>query len=801
MDLSTDLQCILFVIKLFLCYTFVMVLVPAIVFGPVIKKYSFPIRMMSYYCIGNVVVVNIVFLLTFLKISNRATLILVTLFIYLWFYLHVRKTSIPATIVGFYNIINLVAGRVTSFRTLWIKSADKRKAWQKRFIKHSVEVFFSHIIEWAMVAALIVYVFYEITSGNIAKLGYHTSDMPVHTYWINHLDMNDPFVAGIYPMGFHCVIYYIHLVFGERTMNVIMFFGTIIMIYVLLMMICMLKIFVKNRYIPVFAAFLFASFRYISEYAVYRYLSGLPQEYALIFIFPSVGFAMAFFQYRIQFKKVSKLHWKPASIVKLQEKVKEKQSEERSSKDKKPQSTKEGSIAKFKFKPLLKKDPEFKSFNSKPDRFAGAKTSRERKEFEKLAQQIQKEKAKKKKSESEQLSLDETKNIPDAVSDEAKLTVQIKAEQTSDIKETQNSAETEQNVATNPVEVEKKISAEDELKIGDEYLAQQEVKEKVPLIRRIVNAFAEAKIWIKTRLSREYEFVILMFAFAFAMTISAHFYATIAAAMFYFGMAAGYIVRFIRPRFFLHIFKGLIIGLIVAILPMAVGYASGIDLQGSLYWALSIMRPSEETVDTDEEDREEEETSVDDTEGSVEIEESETAEDTDVIPEGKQLPEKEKKISLLEKVRLKFDGVVNRLKNSIADKSLKLEIMRKSLASKLDYMGVSFGSGFPLSPYTYISLVILALLAIIMIIPDKEYSMALFSFFFGTVIMLLFFGSTNIGLPEIMEYYRMLVFMTPFMACIYALVIDALVYSISGWMKWKYTRWIRHALALFVVAL
>nr|MCR5452313.1 hypothetical protein [Lachnospiraceae bacterium] len=27
------------------------------------------------------------------------------------------------------------------------------------------------------------------------------------------------------------------------------------------------------------------------------------------------------------------------------------------------------------------------------------------------------------------------------------------------------------------------------------------------------------------------------------------------------------------------------------------------------------------------------------------------------------------------------------------------------------------------------------------------------------------------------------------------------VYSISGWMKWKYTRWIRHALALFVVAL
>ena len=51
----------------------------------------------------------------------------------------------------------------------------------------------------------------------INTYGYCASDIPVHNYWINAMGQNDVFVAGIYPFGFHCVIYYIHTVTGIET--------------------------------------------------------------------------------------------------------------------------------------------------------------------------------------------------------------------------------------------------------------------------------------------------------------------------------------------------------------------------------------------------------------------------------------------------------------------------------------------------------------------------------------------------------------------------------------------------------
>ncbi|MFQ7768290.1 MAG: hypothetical protein ACLRIL_08485 [Fusicatenibacter saccharivorans] len=49
------------------------------------------------------------------------------------------------------------------------------------------------------------------------RYGYKASDIPVHNYWINELERNNIWVAGVYPYGFHIVIYYLHMVFGIKT--------------------------------------------------------------------------------------------------------------------------------------------------------------------------------------------------------------------------------------------------------------------------------------------------------------------------------------------------------------------------------------------------------------------------------------------------------------------------------------------------------------------------------------------------------------------------------------------------------
>ena len=61
------------------------------------------------------------------------------------------------------------------------------------------------------VAGLVLYMY---GTNTVSIYGYCTSDMTVHNYWINSMTDNRIFVNGVYPFGFHCLIYYLHEVFA-----------------------------------------------------------------------------------------------------------------------------------------------------------------------------------------------------------------------------------------------------------------------------------------------------------------------------------------------------------------------------------------------------------------------------------------------------------------------------------------------------------------------------------------------------------------------------------------------------------
>ena len=48
--------------------------------------------------------------------------------------------------------------------------------------------------------------------GILNNWGFGASDLPVHNYWINGLIDNKLYIAGIYPMGMHCMLYYLSTV-------------------------------------------------------------------------------------------------------------------------------------------------------------------------------------------------------------------------------------------------------------------------------------------------------------------------------------------------------------------------------------------------------------------------------------------------------------------------------------------------------------------------------------------------------------------------------------------------------------
>lgn len=129
----------------------------------------------------------------------------------------------------------------------------------------------------------------------IEAYGYKASDIPVHNYWINELDRNNIWVAGVYPYGFHIVIYYLHMVFGIKTYVLLRIFGVVQTYFVYLAMVVALKMVCKGRFTP-YLGVLFYVMDIFNRNTYARFEGALPQEFSMIFILTSVCMAIRFFQ-------------------------------------------------------------------------------------------------------------------------------------------------------------------------------------------------------------------------------------------------------------------------------------------------------------------------------------------------------------------------------------------------------------------------------------------------------------------------------------------------------------------------
>ena len=77
--MSMSTLTILQIIQMFAAYTIMTVLLPAAIFHKKLAGIKLTVRFMIYITIGNFYIMNLVFLLQLLHISNRYTLLLFTL--------------------------------------------------------------------------------------------------------------------------------------------------------------------------------------------------------------------------------------------------------------------------------------------------------------------------------------------------------------------------------------------------------------------------------------------------------------------------------------------------------------------------------------------------------------------------------------------------------------------------------------------------------------------------------------------------------------------------------------------------
>lgn len=279
----------------FVTYTASMIILPSFFLKRRLAHRTFTERVLSYFLVGNFYFINLVLLLGLLHISYPATLIAGILIPFI-----IRAIKNKARIERFFSNCAVWSKRVLENR-IGKRNAAHMLAHgiRRNLMQWSGKLFQfirAHAFTFLMVAALMVAVSMRYGQHFITYFGYSTSDQPVHTYWINYLGRNQIFVAGVYPYGFHCVIYFLHAVFQIDTYVLMRVFGLTQTFYIFLMLAMVIDLITKTNYLGYVVAIFTVIFSGYTRFSVTRYVTTLPQEYGMLFILPSIYFILQFFR-------------------------------------------------------------------------------------------------------------------------------------------------------------------------------------------------------------------------------------------------------------------------------------------------------------------------------------------------------------------------------------------------------------------------------------------------------------------------------------------------------------------------
>ena len=223
--MSMTMLTVIQIVQALAAYSFVMLFLPWVFLRKYLAHFELSERIIGYFLTGNFYIIYLVFLLQFLHISNSITLWIGTLFPFLVMVIRQGKlNSVREWIVSFLKtFLHILKGEI-GIKTLLFSQ------WRKFFKKYGkairTQLFrcFPDLVFMGLIVAGVCYVYgYNV----VTVFGYKASDVPVHNLWINNMSNNQIFSKGVYPYGFHCVIYYLHTVFGIKTYILLRVFGLV----------------------------------------------------------------------------------------------------------------------------------------------------------------------------------------------------------------------------------------------------------------------------------------------------------------------------------------------------------------------------------------------------------------------------------------------------------------------------------------------------------------------------------------------------------------------------------------------
>lgn len=269
----------------YLCMT---VLLPHLVLGKTLHLKNRYEKFIIYTVIGNFYAMSLVFILELIHLAYPIVIILLTIVPCAVIKVKLENIEIKEIFSQKVDILRRITGGQLKLKAYWDIRKPDRDAFAKRLRKHIKEVYFKQITDVILIAILIVMLFWSFGLTQLYQYGYKAFDLVVHNYWINELGENNIYCTGVYPYGFHCIVYYIECVFNLEVVNILRLLSWVELLWDVLIAFCVLKMICKSRYIPYFGVYMFSVASFFRENTYQRYASALPQEYGIMFILPAI---------------------------------------------------------------------------------------------------------------------------------------------------------------------------------------------------------------------------------------------------------------------------------------------------------------------------------------------------------------------------------------------------------------------------------------------------------------------------------------------------------------------------------
>lgn len=278
--------------KVFLGYGFLMFVWPLVVLRNYLNGKSVTFKF-SFCVTAQVVLINtVVLLLGLLHILNDWTM---RLLFYGSFLFSIRK-CFALTPERKKKIKYLVHGSF-GWRNFFLlerrKYVGKLEGQAKRFWGF----YKKHWLEYSLLVVAVVYGMVYFSWGVLHDRSYGFSDMYVHHAWIYQLSLGNPFSAGIYPEGMHCVVYALNALFGIRLYSCMLFVSSANIVSILLAIYCFFKEIFHRRLSAVLVLFIFLTLGGINGVVITcmsRLQCSLPQEFAFTGVFLCATFLLRY---------------------------------------------------------------------------------------------------------------------------------------------------------------------------------------------------------------------------------------------------------------------------------------------------------------------------------------------------------------------------------------------------------------------------------------------------------------------------------------------------------------------------